>query len=295
MCRNSCHAYTGPLQTMMSVLFAQNHVMTHMSLLRVGDKKGTPAEYRTIPIGPFLQAQKASPQSSADLSYRKNCDWGNSQGVDWKWWRSCHLQGCFLGQWLSGCCWSWWYFYGWHVSYVFHWLCTALWEERSDCYIYIWLLLDRPPHQRYKKKYVLPGAIIPGPNHPKNLDSSFSLAFTTLQLSRMKEASWSGMHYSKWHFAVIHFCSLSLQIPQLLQILNGMVGHVENMDVRRHCGFTGRHKDNESRYYYAAQKPDNYTVAGCDHPDWSYFDNMLLPLLLMLKGKLVPYFLVYIF
>jgi len=61
-------------------------------------------------------------------------------------------------------------------------------KKRSDCYIYIWLLLDRPPHQRYKKKYVLPGAIIPGQIILGNLDSFISLAFTTLQLSKMKVA-----------------------------------------------------------------------------------------------------------
>ncbi|KZV69326.1 hypothetical protein PENSPDRAFT_753405 [Peniophora sp. CONT] len=47
-----------------------------------------------------------------------------------------------------------------------------LWElKQSDCYIYIWILLDLPPHLRYKKEYIIPGAIIPGPNKPQNLDS----------------------------------------------------------------------------------------------------------------------------
>jgi len=56
MCWNPAMLILVPLQTMMSVLFAQNHVITHMSLLRVGDKKGTPAwvldySYRPISSG----------------------------------------------------------------------------------------------------------------------------------------------------------------------------------------------------------------------------------------------------
>jgi len=44
-------------------------------------------------------------------------------------------------------------------------------SKQSDCWIYIWVLLDLAPNLRYKKKYVLPGGFIPGPNKPKNLDS----------------------------------------------------------------------------------------------------------------------------
>ncbi len=44
-------------------------------------------------------------------------------------------------------------------------------SKQSDCWIYIWVLLDLAPNLHYKKKYVLPGSFIPGPNKPKNLDS----------------------------------------------------------------------------------------------------------------------------
>jgi hypothetical protein len=44
-------------------------------------------------------------------------------------------------------------------------------HKQLDCWIYIWVLLDLAPDLRYKKKYVLPGGFIPGPNKPKNLDS----------------------------------------------------------------------------------------------------------------------------
>jgi hypothetical protein len=44
-------------------------------------------------------------------------------------------------------------------------------SKQSDCWIYIWVLLDLAPDLHYKKKYVLPGGFIPGPKKPKNMDS----------------------------------------------------------------------------------------------------------------------------
>ncbi|KAF9226193.1 hypothetical protein BS17DRAFT_698603 [Gyrodon lividus] len=40
-------------------------------------------------------------------------------------------------------------------------------SKLSDCWIYIWIILEHSPDEHYKKKHVLPGAIIPGPNKPK--------------------------------------------------------------------------------------------------------------------------------
>ena len=44
-------------------------------------------------------------------------------------------------------------------------------SKQSDCWIYIWVVFDLPPNKQYKKKYVLPGGFILGPNKPKNVDS----------------------------------------------------------------------------------------------------------------------------
>ncbi|KAF9222268.1 hypothetical protein BS17DRAFT_796538 [Gyrodon lividus] len=44
-------------------------------------------------------------------------------------------------------------------------------NKASDCWMSIWVILDRSPDTWYKKQYVLPGVIIPGPNKPKNIDS----------------------------------------------------------------------------------------------------------------------------
>ena len=44
-------------------------------------------------------------------------------------------------------------------------------SKESDCWIYIWVILELLLDHRYKKKHVLPGAIIPGPKKPKFIKS----------------------------------------------------------------------------------------------------------------------------
>ena len=70
---------------------------------------------------------------------------------------------------------------------------TQLFESKpSDCWIYIWVLLDLAPDLRYKTRYVLPGGFIPGPNKPKNLDSflySILVSITCVLYKLMVSAS----------------------------------------------------------------------------------------------------------
>lgn len=44
-------------------------------------------------------------------------------------------------------------------------------SKSSDCWFLIWVLFDLEPGLRYKKRYVLPAAVIGGPNKLKNADS----------------------------------------------------------------------------------------------------------------------------
>ena len=65
-------------------------------------------------------------------------------------------------------------------------------SKQSDCWIYICVAHDLAPDKHYKKKYVLPGGFIPGPNKPKNVNS---FLFTDLYhaAALMKKAFKSGM------------------------------------------------------------------------------------------------------
>ena len=44
-------------------------------------------------------------------------------------------------------------------------------SKQSNCWMYVWLLLDLVPDKQYKICNILPGGIIPGLGHPKNIDS----------------------------------------------------------------------------------------------------------------------------
>jgi len=44
-------------------------------------------------------------------------------------------------------------------------------RKQSDCWIYIWVIMDLSLGVRYKKSHILSGGFIPGPNKPKNIDS----------------------------------------------------------------------------------------------------------------------------
>lgn len=44
-------------------------------------------------------------------------------------------------------------------------------SKESDCWIYIWIIINLSPDLCYKKKYILPGGIIPGPKKPKLIKS----------------------------------------------------------------------------------------------------------------------------
>ncbi|KAF9226187.1 hypothetical protein BS17DRAFT_698099, partial [Gyrodon lividus] len=44
-------------------------------------------------------------------------------------------------------------------------------SKESDCWIYVWVLLNMSPDKCYKKINVIPGGFILGPNKPKNVDS----------------------------------------------------------------------------------------------------------------------------
>jgi hypothetical protein len=43
-------------------------------------------------------------------------------------------------------------------------------HKASDCWIYIWVIMDLSPDEHYKKRHILPGGFISGPNKPKIMD-----------------------------------------------------------------------------------------------------------------------------
>ena len=46
-------------------------------------------------------------------------------------------------------------------------------NKKPDCWMYIWVVFDLAPGDCYKKRYILPGGFVPGPNAPKDFNSFF--------------------------------------------------------------------------------------------------------------------------
>ncbi|KZT18557.1 hypothetical protein NEOLEDRAFT_1079824, partial [Neolentinus lepideus HHB14362 ss-1] len=138
-------------------------------------------------------------------------------------------------------------------------------NKASDFWIYIWLVIDHPPDKRYKKRHILPGAIIPGPNKPKNLDS---FTFTGLHhLSALQDEGLAIWNARTQAVTLSYpFLFLALADAPGMAALNGLVGTQGQYGCRIYCGQKGRRKTNGKRYYPVRLKP-HAAPPGSDHPD----------------------------
>jgi hypothetical protein len=62
-------------------------------------------------------------------------------------------------------------------------------DKASDCWLYLYVIMDMAPEIQYKKIYVLPGGCIPGPNNPAHMDSFLFPGFNhiaTIQTEGLK-------------------------------------------------------------------------------------------------------------
>jgi hypothetical protein len=140
-------------------------------------------------------------------------------------------------------------------------------SKQSDCWIYIWVVFDHHPQDRYKKKYVLPGGFIPGPNKPKNVDSFlFPGLYHLAAVQREGLTVWDASQNRV--FKSTPFLALATADGPGMVYLNGLVGSHGGNGCRLYCGTRGRHKPGAGGHYYPALlKPVNYNHAGSNHPD----------------------------
>ena len=78
-------------------------------------------------------------------------------------------------------------------------------NKKSNCWIYIWIILNLSPEYQYKKQHVLPGLIIPGPKKPK-----FSESFLFSGFYHLSAVQCEGLHIwnaSQSHEFVSHLFS----------------------------------------------------------------------------------------
>ncbi|KIK10591.1 hypothetical protein PISMIDRAFT_20254 [Pisolithus microcarpus 441] len=143
-------------------------------------------------------------------------------------------------------------------------------SKQSDCWIYIWIILNLAPDKRYKKIHVCPGGFIPGPNKPKNINS-----FLFVGLHHLAALQCEGLCI--WDASEDRFFTLD---PYLLFTTadrpglvcwDGMVGHSGKNGCHVYCPTPGRRKNHSMHYYPALLKPHGNCPLGSDHPDINVF------------------------
>ena len=121
--------------------------------------------------------------------------------------------------------------------------------------------------ERYKKKYVIPGGFIPGPNKPKIVESFLfpGLHHVAALNQRGGIPVWDVRRDTKY-LSLLHILFATADGPGMTY-LNGLVGHSGKIGCRLWCGLAGRHKQGAPIYYPVLFKPNDYEVAGCNHGD----------------------------
>lgn len=267
MCINSCAAYVGPLSNLDSCPECSEPRYDQVKFNRSNSRIEHPrAVFHMIPIAPQLQSLWRHPESAEKMRYwdkwtqqifqelQRNDGLVNSYDdvfcgqayLDAVTQNKIQPDDTLLMLSIDG---------------------AQLYESKeSDCWIYIWIILELSPDHRYKKKHVLPGTIIPGPKKPKIIDS-----FLFLGLHHLSAVQREGLHI--WDASQDHEFLSRLFLflvcadgPRLLTLSN-FVGHQGKNGCCMLCPLKGCHKPGASQYYPVLLKPDNYDIHGCDHPD----------------------------
>ena len=276
MCPNTCLAYTGPFAKYTRCPECDAHRYDQTIYRNTGGQRLVPVrEFCTIPIGPRLQASWRDPQGVESMRHRerqtrdifahRRADDGSIEIGDYE--DFIHGQDYITAvsrkEINEG-----------DIVLMFSIDGAQLYQSKaSDCWIYIWVVMNHPPEVRYQKRYVLPGAIIPGPNKPKNIDSFFFPGLHHLSaLQKEGLRIWDSV-LDEIFISQIHLTFATADAPAM-PYLNGLVGHHGRLGCRLFCGTIGRHRAGKNHYYPALLKPtpqyageQPYRVMGCDHDD----------------------------
>ena len=97
-------------------------------------------------------------------------------------------------------------------------------SKQSDCWIYIWILVDLGPDQCYKIRNILPGGVIPSPEPPGDPNSYIFPGLAHLSaLEREGLPIWDAFH--RRHSMSYLFLFLDLADLLTMVQLSGSVGH----------------------------------------------------------------------
>jgi hypothetical protein len=271
MCSNTCLAYTGPFADLDACPICGTSRWNQQTLQGSNSRLKLPAQtFTTLPLAPQLQARNRDPESARAMQYlhertRQILDhFRDTQTIPVV--DDIAMGWDYLGAVLEGDITK-------NDIIVMVSLDGAqLYDSReSDCWIYIWIILNFPPDQRYKKLHVLPGGFIPGPNKPKNVDLFIFPGLhhlTTIQREGLP--MWNPLNDSRY-ISNVYLLFTTADDPGLVY-WDGMVGHSGRNGCRLYCGVLGRRKEHGTHYYPALLRPLDRAVNGSSHPDIDVFE-----------------------
>jgi hypothetical protein len=242
MCVRSCAGFTGPFTDLERCPYCGEPCYEQKDLEESDGERKVPRQvFTTFPVGPQLQAHWKHPQTAKDMYYR----WEKTQEMKEERRRSDDpldiyddiLCGkAYIDLVDEGTI-------GEYDTVLMLSIDGAQLHEHkeSNCWIYIWILVDLGPDKRYKIRNILPGGVIPGPHHPKDLDSFLFPGLTHVSaLQREGLPIWDAYHR---HRAVaIIFLLLVLADAVAMALLSGAVGHHGWKGCRLLCRLVGRNK-----------------------------------------------------
>jgi hypothetical protein len=140
-------------------------------------------------------------------------------------------------------------------------------DKASEAWVFIWVVHNLPPELRYKKHFVIPAAIVPGPNKPGDIDT-----FLFPTLAHVSALQHEGLKiYDACDNTYINNSSPLLVFATADSLgsasMSGMVGHSGRYGCRLYCDMPSRHRKGDGHYYPAMHRPHNYQIAGSSHPD----------------------------
>ena len=258
MCFNSCVGFTGPFAALENCPNCDEPRYDQQSLEESDGERKVPRKvFTTFPVGPQLQARWKYPQTAKDMFYR----WEKTQELR----RECEESGApptLYDDILSGQA----YMEAADDAPINEYDTVLMLSvdgaqfyknKKSECWIYIWIIVDLSPDKRYKIRNILPGGVIPGPDSPQNIESFLfpGLAHVSA-LQREGLNIWDG--YNQRCARALIFLLLVLADAVAMEKLTGSVGHHGLKGCRLLCGFAGRNKLRGAHYYPALLRPHGF-------------------------------------
>jgi len=262
MCINSCMAFTGPYKDLDMCLKCPQPRYDPVILQSTdGTIKKPRQSMTTIPIGPQIQALWSHRLSAEKMSYRKQITDTLLNQIELPDILTDYTEG---GDYLTNVAQD---LKSHDTVLMFSADGAQLYRnKKSDCWIYIWVIYDLAPGDRYKKRYILPGGFVPGPNAPKNFDLFFFTGIYHLSaLQREGLLVWDARD-RQLHRDDPYLLFVTADAVGIADV-SGSAGHHARLGCRLMCDLPGRHKPGTGHYYPALLKPNDCDHRGSNHGD----------------------------